>query len=164
MLEYFYKRNMYNSIREVGCNKIRSHEPRMNMWDISSNEEQWRTFLTHLTSNLIQWRLPWINGGATLMRYYYYFLELIGVEGIQPYSPLMVLWQFSSLKYSLMITHGIGGGRLWRRDPHGKTQKFDWGWGGIFSSGMVGDPYCTLEYYTWYMSGEILTRPSYEAL
>ncbi|KAH0670782.1 hypothetical protein KY285_025035 [Solanum tuberosum] len=73
------------------------------MWDAPNNEDGWRLFLTHLTRNHIQWRLPWVHGRALLRANQAYFIELIGLEGFQPYAPLRVLRQFG-------ITQGIS---LW---------------------------------------------------
>ncbi|KAH0669355.1 hypothetical protein KY285_023513 [Solanum tuberosum] len=81
-------------------NKIRSHAARLSMWDAPNNEDSWRLFLTHLTGNRIQWRLPWVYGRALLRTNHAYFIELIGLEGFQPYAPLRVLRQFG-------ITQGI---------------------------------------------------------
>ncbi|KAK4729648.1 hypothetical protein R3W88_022636 [Solanum pinnatisectum] len=38
------------------------------------------------------------------------------------------------------------------------------GWYGILDLGMRVESWCTLEYYTWFMKGGILTRPSYDRI
>ncbi|KAG5599654.1 hypothetical protein H5410_031024 [Solanum commersonii] len=56
-----------------------------------NNEDGWHLFLTHLTGNHIQWRLPWVHGRALLRTNHVYFIELIRLEGFRPYAPLRVL-------------------------------------------------------------------------
>ncbi|KAG5572252.1 hypothetical protein H5410_062018, partial [Solanum commersonii] len=98
--EHFYQRRAENGTEATSPNKIRSHVIRLNMWDAPNNEVGWRIFLTHLTGNHIQWRLPWVHGRALLRTNQAYFIELIGLEGFQPYAPLRVLRQFG-------ITQGV---------------------------------------------------------
>ncbi|KAG5590458.1 hypothetical protein H5410_040972 [Solanum commersonii] len=93
-LEHFYQRLAENGTEANLHNKIRSHAMRLSMWDALNNEDGWRLFLTHLTGNHIQWRLPWVHGRALLRTNHTYFIELIGLEGFQPYAPLRVLRQF----------------------------------------------------------------------
>ncbi|KAH0746476.1 hypothetical protein KY285_008133 [Solanum tuberosum] len=146
-------------------NKIRSHATRLSMWDAPNDEDGWRLFLTHLTGNHIQWRLPWVHGRALLRTNQAYFIELIGLEGFQPYAPLRVLRQFG-------ITQGVP---LWSnmalieinyegRIPIERIATLVQGWCGILDSDMGVESWCTPEYYTWFMIGGIFARPSYEGI
>ncbi|KAH0729920.1 hypothetical protein KY289_001108 [Solanum tuberosum] len=138
---------------------------RLSTWDAPNNEEGWRLSLTHLTCNRIQWRLPWVHGRALLRANQTYFIELIGLEGFQPYVPLRVLRQFG-------ITQGIP---LWSNIalievdyegtiPIKRIAALVQGWCGILDSDMGVESWCTPEYYTWFMMGGILARPSYEGV
>ncbi|KAH0752055.1 hypothetical protein KY285_005203 [Solanum tuberosum] len=133
------------------------------MWDAPNNKDGWRLFLTHLTGNRIYWRLPWVHGRALLRSNQAYFIKLIGLEGFQPYAPLRALQQFG-------ITQGVP---LWSNmslievDYEGrisieKIAALVQGWCGIVESDMGVESWCTPEYYTWFMMGGILARPSYE--
>ncbi|KAH0750740.1 hypothetical protein KY290_029972 [Solanum tuberosum] len=73
---------------------------RLSMWDAPNNEDGWHFFLTHLKGNHIQWRLPGVHGRALLITPHVCFIELIGLEGFQPYTPLRVLRPFG-------ITQGV---------------------------------------------------------
>ncbi|KAK4713619.1 hypothetical protein R3W88_019526 [Solanum pinnatisectum] len=100
VLEYFYQRQVENGTEAGVHNKIRSYAMRLSIWDAPNNESGWRFFLTHFTGNYIQWRLPWVHGRALLRTNHAYFIELIGLEGFQPYAPLRVLRRFG-------ITQGV---------------------------------------------------------
>lgn len=54
--------------------------------------------LTHLTEDVISWKLSSLNGKA-IVRDQRYFIELMGLEGIQTYTPLRVLRQFDQVQY-----------------------------------------------------------------
>ncbi|KAK6775741.1 hypothetical protein RDI58_026742 [Solanum bulbocastanum] len=138
---------------------------RFSMWDAPNNEDGWRFFLAHFTGNYIQWRLPWVHGRALLRTNHTYFIELIGLEGFQPYAPLRVLRQFE-------ITQGVP---LWSNmalvevDYEGrisieKISALVQGWYDILDLGMGVESWCTLEYYTWFMMGGILARPSCDGI
>ncbi|KAH0698507.1 hypothetical protein KY284_012722 [Solanum tuberosum] len=99
-VEYFYQRKAENGSEADLHNKIRSHAMILSTWDALNNEEGCRLFLTHLTGNRIQWRLTWVYGRALLRVNQAYFIELIGLQGFQPYAPLRVLRQFG-------ITQGV---------------------------------------------------------
>ncbi|KAH0632836.1 hypothetical protein KY284_035622 [Solanum tuberosum] len=127
---------------------------RLSMWDAPNDEDGWRLFPTHLTGNHIPWQLPWVHGRALLRTNQAYFIELIGLEGFQPYAPLRVLRQFG-------ITKGVNyEGRI----PIERIATLVQGWCGILDSDMGVESWCTPEYYTWFMIGGILTRPSYEGI
>ncbi|KAH0650343.1 hypothetical protein KY284_030255 [Solanum tuberosum] len=81
VLEHFYQRHAENGVEADLRNKIRSHATRLSMWDAPNDEDGWRFFLTHVTGNRIQWRLPWVHGRALLRTNQDYFIELIGLEG-----------------------------------------------------------------------------------
>lgn len=164
-LEHFYQRQAEIGTEEDLHNKIRSHAMRLSTWDAPNNEEGWRLFLTHLTGNRIQWRLPWVHGRALLRANQAYFIELVGLEGFQPYAPLRVLRQFG-------ITQGVP---LWSnmalikvdyegRIPIERIASLVQGWCDILNLDMGVESWCTPEYYTWFMRGGILARPSYEGI
>ncbi|KAG5629334.1 hypothetical protein H5410_001051 [Solanum commersonii] len=50
------------------------------------------------------------------------------------------------------------------RNPDRKDRCFGARWCGILDSDMGVESWCTPEYYTWFMMGEILARPSYEGI
>ncbi|KAH0769773.1 hypothetical protein KY290_013755 [Solanum tuberosum] len=165
VLEHFYQRHAENGIEADLRNKIRSHATRLSMWDAPNDEDGWRLFLTHVTGNRIQWRLPWVHGRALLRTNQDYFIELIGLEGFQPYAPLRVLRQFG-------ITQGVP---LWSnmalievnyegRIPIERIATLVQEWCGILDSDMGVESWCTPEYYAWFMIGGILARPSYEGI
>ncbi|KAH0679152.1 hypothetical protein KY284_020237 [Solanum tuberosum] len=73
-------------------NKIESHEDRLQNWlGGPTGREEWRTFLNNLTGDAIQWKFSWVTGLAFARTRYFFFTELIGLKGIQPYSPLRVM-------------------------------------------------------------------------
>ncbi|KAH0751890.1 hypothetical protein KY285_005038 [Solanum tuberosum] len=52
----------------------------------------YQIFLTKLDSYNIQWKLYWLSTlHATIRGDERYFIELIGLKGVQPYDPLRVL-------------------------------------------------------------------------
>ncbi|KAH0781491.1 hypothetical protein KY290_001089 [Solanum tuberosum] len=55
----------------------------------------WQIFLTELESYRIQWKLHWLSTPHAIVRGDdRYFIEPIGLKGVQPYIPLRVLRQF----------------------------------------------------------------------
>ncbi|KAH0642207.1 hypothetical protein KY290_033805 [Solanum tuberosum] len=165
VLEHFYQRHAEDGAEADLRNKIRSHATRLSMWDAPNDEDGWRLFLTHLTGNHIQWRLLWVHGRAFLRTNQAYFIELIGLEGFQPYAPLRVLRHFGITQdvplWSNMVLIEVNyEGRIMIERIAALVQ----GWCGILDSDMGVESWCTPEYYTWFMMGGILARPSYEGI
>lgn len=65
--------------------------------------------MTHLSGEWINWKLSWLSDRAILRTLGKYFIVLIGLGGIQPYSPLRVLRQFGLIKdvplWSIMASY-----------------------------------------------------------
>ncbi|KAH0701838.1 hypothetical protein KY285_016116 [Solanum tuberosum] len=91
-------------------NKIESHEDRLQNWvGEPTGREEWHTFLNNLTGDAIQWKFSWVTGLAFARTRYFFFIELIGLRGIQPYAPLRVMRQFGVIQdiplWSIMGSH-----------------------------------------------------------
>lgn len=73
-------------------------------------------FLTNLMGDSIQWKYPWMEELAFARTRHLYFIEVIGLGGIQPYTPLRVLRQFGVVQdiplWSSMALHEDGYGAL----------------------------------------------------
>ncbi|KAG5580223.1 hypothetical protein H5410_050850 [Solanum commersonii] len=91
-----------------------------------------------------------------------YFIELIGLEVFHPDAPLRVLRQFGitqgvPLRSNMALVEVDYEGRI----PTERIAAVVQGWYGILDSGMRVESWCTPEYYTVFMMGGILARPSY---
>lgn len=71
-----------------------THEEWIKHWGAPHDHEEWRDRLTHLTGNFVNWKLSWMSGRAIVRGLEKYFIELMGLKGIQPYAPLRILRQF----------------------------------------------------------------------
>ncbi|KAH0655160.1 hypothetical protein KY285_030042 [Solanum tuberosum] len=142
VLEHFYQRHVENGAEADLRNKIKSHAMRLSMWDAPNDEDGCRSFLT--------------TSQGTAFNGDYRF---------QPYAPLRVLRQFG-------ITQGVP---LWSnialievnyegRISIERIAALVQGWCGILDSDIGVESWCTPEYYTWFMIGGILARPSYEGI
>ncbi|KAH0650595.1 hypothetical protein KY285_030685 [Solanum tuberosum] len=57
--------------------------------------DEWYEFLAHHTSDQIQWKYPLLPHSLTYIRCRrFYYIELIGLKGLQLYAPVRVLQQF----------------------------------------------------------------------
>ena len=76
-------------------NKIDNHPRRMVTFTAPVGFVDWQIFLTELESCRIQWKLHWfLTTHAIIRGDDRYFIELIGLKGVQPYTPFRVLRQF----------------------------------------------------------------------
>ena len=57
--------------------------------------DDWYEYLTSCTSDKIQWKYPLFSHSPAYIRCKRsYYIELIGLKGLQPYAPVRVLQQF----------------------------------------------------------------------
>ncbi|KAH0688977.1 hypothetical protein KY289_016335 [Solanum tuberosum] len=108
--EHFYRRDPQMDYYRGAPNKIESHEDRLQNWvGVPTGREEWRIFLNNLTGDAIQWKFSWVTGLAFAKTRYFFFIELIGLRGIQPYAPLRVMRQFGVIQdiplWSIMGSH-----------------------------------------------------------
>ncbi|KAH0781775.1 hypothetical protein KY290_001373 [Solanum tuberosum] len=94
-IEHFYLRSDAVDIFLGYGNKIDNHPRRMVTFTAHVGFVDWQIFLTELESYRIQWKLHWLSTPHAIVRGDdRYFIELIGLKGVQPYTPLRVLRQF----------------------------------------------------------------------
>ncbi|KAH0655511.1 hypothetical protein KY285_030393 [Solanum tuberosum] len=94
-IEHFYLRFDAVDIFMGYGNKINNHPRRMIAFTVPVGFIDWQIFLTELESYRIQWKLHWLSTPHAIVRGDdRYFIELIGLKGVQPYIPLRVLRQF----------------------------------------------------------------------
>ncbi|KAH0633191.1 hypothetical protein KY284_035977 [Solanum tuberosum] len=94
-IEHFYIRSDVVDIFMGYGNKINNHPRRMVAFTAPVGFVDWQIFLTELESYRIQWKLHWLSTPHAIVRGNdRYFIELIGLKGVQPYTPLRVLRQF----------------------------------------------------------------------
>ncbi|KAH0781779.1 hypothetical protein KY290_001377 [Solanum tuberosum] len=94
-IEHFYLRSDAVDIFLGYGNKIDNHPRRMVTFTAPVGFVDWQIFLTELESYRIQWKLHWLSTPHAIVRGDdRYFIELIGLKGVQPYTPLRVLRQF----------------------------------------------------------------------
>ncbi|KAH0647208.1 hypothetical protein KY285_032456 [Solanum tuberosum] len=73
-------------------NKIDNHPRRMVAFNAPVGFVDWQIFLIELESGCIQWKLHWLSTPHAIVRGDdRYFIELIGLKGVQPYTPLRAL-------------------------------------------------------------------------
>ncbi|KAH0669519.1 hypothetical protein KY285_023686 [Solanum tuberosum] len=76
-------------------NKIDNHPRRTVAFTAPIGFVDWQIFLIELESGHIQWKLYWLSTPHAIVRGDdRYFIELIGLKGVQPYASLRVLRQF----------------------------------------------------------------------
>ncbi|KAH0655574.1 hypothetical protein KY285_030456 [Solanum tuberosum] len=94
-IEHFYLRSdAVDNFLGYG-NKINNHLRRMIAFTAPVGFIDWQIFLIELESYRIQWKLHWLSTPLAIVRGDdRYFIELIGLKGVQPYTPLRVLRQF----------------------------------------------------------------------
>ena len=57
--------------------------------------DDWYEYLTSYTSDQIQWKYPLLSHSPAYIRCKRsYYIELIGLKGLQPYAPVRILQQF----------------------------------------------------------------------
>ncbi|KAH0678313.1 hypothetical protein KY284_019398 [Solanum tuberosum] len=94
-IEHFYLRSDVVDIFLGYGNKIDNHPRRMIAFNAPAGFVDWQIFLTELKRYRIQWKLHWLSTPYAIVRGdARYFIELIGLRGVQPYNPLQVLRQF----------------------------------------------------------------------
>ncbi|KAH0642370.1 hypothetical protein KY290_033962 [Solanum tuberosum] len=91
--------------------KIDNHLRRMVAFTAPVGFVDWQIFLIGLESCRIQWKLHWFSITHAIIRGDdRYFIELIGLNGVQPYAPLRVLRQFG--RTQTMVYHTRSKGAL----------------------------------------------------
>ncbi|XP_060203223.1 uncharacterized protein LOC132631613 isoform X1 [Lycium barbarum] len=141
--------------------RIQSHTERMRYWPEPIGEKEWRAFLVQLTGDAIQWKYPWLAGRPLVRTANLYFVELVGLDGIQPYAPLRVLRQFGVTHdvpvWSRMALHE---GNYDRVVPVARVRILQREWLNMITIGMGDESWCTLEYYAWYNVGGLTLLPT----
>ncbi|XP_009614920.1 uncharacterized protein [Nicotiana tomentosiformis] len=117
---------------------------------------QWEATIDHFVG---------VSGRAILRTSQRYFIELIGLEGIQPYSPLQVLRQFGMIQDVPLWTRTT----LYEDDYNGqipipRIRKLQEEWNDLVTMHMGQNSWCTPEYYVWINEEEELARPSREGI
>ena len=98
-IEHFYKRNNLIDMLNGMGNKITNHPIRMKYFVAPVGVQNWLAFLKKLRGCHIQWKYFWLNTRHVIIRGDdRYFIELIGIKGVQPYAPLRVLRQFGQIQ------------------------------------------------------------------
>lgn len=70
-------------------NKTSSHPIRMKHFLAPVGTEDWFMYLRVLSGNQIQWNYQWLRPSHAMVSVHeLYFIELIGLKGVQPYAPL----------------------------------------------------------------------------
>ncbi|KAK4736933.1 hypothetical protein R3W88_000630 [Solanum pinnatisectum] len=139
---------MVDIIRWSIGNKIINHASRLKYFVSPVGTEDWFVYLRERSATQIQWKYYWLKPRhAIIRRNELYFIELIGLNGVQPYAPLRVLRQFQQIQMiplrSHMSHYGYDFGpeipqvstilRRWERVVTIDVQEHR--------------PFCTLEYY-----------------
>lgn len=87
-VEHFYRRNAMVDILFSRPNRIDSHLQMMAKFVAPVGTHDWYAFIRVLTGNQIQWRYPWLSPRAAVIRgRTTYYIELIGLKGLQPCAP-----------------------------------------------------------------------------
>ncbi|KAF3662761.1 putative leucine-rich repeat receptor-like protein kinase-like [Capsicum annuum] len=85
-------------------NKIDSHLQVMAEFIALVGTNDWYAFMRVLTGNQIQWRYPWLSPHVAVIKgRTTYYIELIGLKGLQPYASSKVLWQFG--RHQVILLH-----------------------------------------------------------
>ena len=94
-LEHFHKRKNMDDICFSNVNHIDSFFDRTKMFVFPVGTDDWYEYLTSCTSDQIQWKYPLLSHSPAHIRCKRsYYIELIGLKGLQPYAPVRVLQQF----------------------------------------------------------------------
>ncbi|KAH0670745.1 hypothetical protein KY290_026143 [Solanum tuberosum] len=104
--EHFYKRCDMVDIFDGMGNKIFSHPTRMLRFFPPVGTEDWFVYLIERSAYQIQWKYQWLGSRrATVREHELYFIEFIGLNGVQPYAPLQVLCQFGQVQMIPLRSH-----------------------------------------------------------
>lgn len=137
---------------EIG-NKIFTNSRRMVRFISPVGMEDWYTYMKNLTGYQIEWRYSWLTASTALIRSCeLYYIELIGLKGLQPYAPIRVLRQF-------------GRNQVIPLRGHMDRSEFEFGtileihrvaeilqrWENFLTISIYGfeQAYCTPKYYAW---------------
>ncbi|XP_027768841.1 uncharacterized protein LOC107009842 [Solanum pennellii] len=94
-LEHFHKHKNMDDICFSNVNHIDSFFYRTKMFVSPVGTDDWYEYLTSCTSDQIQWKYPLLSHSPPYIRCKRsYYIELIGLKGLQPYAPVRVLQQF----------------------------------------------------------------------
>ena len=106
-VEHFYQRaNKVEIFRGTMENKIINHHLRMKYFISPVGTEDWFTYLKERSSVEIQWKYYLLKPQrAIIRRNELYIIELIGLNGVQPYAPLRVLRQFGQIQMIPLRSH-----------------------------------------------------------
>ena len=106
-VEHFYQRaNKVDIVRGTMGNKIINHPLRMKHSISPVGTEDWFTYLKERSAVEIQWKYYWLKPRRAIIRgNELYFIELIGLNGVQPYAPLRVLRQFGQIQMIPLRSH-----------------------------------------------------------
>ncbi|KAH0761068.1 hypothetical protein KY290_017141 [Solanum tuberosum] len=150
-VEHFYQRtNSVDILRGTMGNKIINHTSRMKYFDSPVGTEDWFVYLRERSAINIQWKYYWLKPRRVIIRGNdLYFIELIGLNGMQPYAPLRVLRQFGQIQMIPLRSH-MG------------QYEYDFGpeipqvgtilrrWEKVITIEVrEHKPFCTPEYYVW---------------
>lgn len=68
--------------------------------------EDWSTYMKNLAGYQIQWRYSWLTAPTALIwSRELYYMELIGLKGLQPYAPIRVFHQFGQTQVIPLRAH-----------------------------------------------------------
>ncbi|KAK4706651.1 hypothetical protein R3W88_033783 [Solanum pinnatisectum] len=165
-VEHFYQRaNMVDIIRGSMGNKISNHASRMKYFVSPVGTEDWFVYLRERSATQIQWKYYWLKPRRAIIRgNELYFIELVGLNGVQPYAPLRVLRQFGQIQMIPLRSHMSHYGYDFGSEiPHVSTILRRW------ERVMTIDvqehrPFCTPEYYVWLLEDAEHTDLSEEGI
>ncbi|TMW84990.1 hypothetical protein EJD97_024004 [Solanum chilense] len=112
--------------------------------------EDWFTYLKERSAVEIQWKYYWLKPRRAIIRgNELYFIELIGLNGVQPYAPLRVLRQFGQIQMIPLRSHMSHYGYDFGSElPQVNTILRRWK-NVITIDVQEHRPFCTPEYYVW---------------
>ncbi|KAF3675341.1 hypothetical protein FXO37_05928 [Capsicum annuum] len=105
--------------------------------------------------NQIQWRYPWLSPHVAVIKgRTTYYIELIGLKGLQPYASSKVLWQFGRhqviLLHSDMSRFEVDFGPLLEIPREMELLRE---WGNRMTIDVLNEKaYCTPEHYVWLLA------------
>ncbi|KAH0665446.1 hypothetical protein KY285_026652 [Solanum tuberosum] len=95
VIEHFHQRKNMDDICFSNINHINSFYDRIKEFVYPVGTDDWYEFLAHRTSDQIQWKYPLLPCSPAYIRCRrFYYIELIGLKGLQPYAQVRVLQQF----------------------------------------------------------------------
>ena len=150
-VEHFYQRaNKVDIVRGTMGNKIINHPLRMKHFISPVGTEDWFTYLKERSAVEIQWKYYWLKPRRAIIRgNELYFIELIGLNGVQPYAPLRVLRQFGQIQIIPLRSHMSHYGYDFGSElPQVNTILRRWK-NVITIDVQEHRPFCTPEYYVW---------------